>query len=193
MPLVRSIVPCDTSQVTPCACRSFVNVAENWNLELVGTVAVTGDKPTKMPESTMRTLVSVFFVSAAEVAVIVHLENAGLRRSGAVGSCDFSRIGDGLWRGENDGRVGGVCGDGSGGRAAGLRGSRRLFSGAVERRSGVIAGPGHVRVGAAGDAGGERQRLRNDNGQRRCDRALWRNGNDDNVSDAAAAAATGQN
>src|SRR2546430_7887949 len=71
MPLARSIVPCETSQVTPCDCRSFVNVAENWNLELVGTVAVTGDKPTEMPESTIRTLVSVFFVSAAEVAVIV--------------------------------------------------------------------------------------------------------------------------
>ena len=71
MPLARSIVPCETSHVTPWAWRSFVNVAENWNLELVGTVAVTGDKPTEMPESTIRTLVSVFFVSAAEVAVIV--------------------------------------------------------------------------------------------------------------------------
>src|SRR2546430_17437605 len=71
MPLLRSIVPCETSHVPPWAWRSFVNVAENWNLELVGTVAVVGESETEMPESTIRTLVSVFFVSAAEVAVIV--------------------------------------------------------------------------------------------------------------------------
>src|SRR2546426_5603108 len=71
MPLLRSIVPCQTNHVTPWAWRSFVSVAENWNLELVGTVAVVGESETEMPESTIRTLVSVFFVSAAEVAVIV--------------------------------------------------------------------------------------------------------------------------
>src|SRR5882672_6896917 len=71
MPLLRSIVPWEISQVTPWDCRSFVSVAVNRKLELVGTVAVLGESVTAMPESTVMTDVSVFLVSAAEVAVMV--------------------------------------------------------------------------------------------------------------------------
>ena len=93
---------------------------------------------------------------------------------------------------KNHGGIGGVCRNIAGVRAARSRGSRCLFSGAVECGSGVSAAPGDVRVGAAGDVGGERQGLRDDNGQRGRRRALRRNGNNHHVANAAATAAAGQ-
>ena len=71
MPFAKSIVPWVMSQVPPCVCRSLVRLALNWKFESVGTVAVTGVSVTEMPESIVKTLVAVFFVSAAAVAVMV--------------------------------------------------------------------------------------------------------------------------
>src|SRR5690242_17324902 len=61
MPLDKSMVPWEMSHVTPL----------DWKSALVGTVAVLGVRMTAIPESMVNTLVAVFLVSAAAVAVRV--------------------------------------------------------------------------------------------------------------------------
>lgn len=83
-------VPCVTSQVTPLFSRSFVKVAVNCTcdefaaLELVGTVAVGGVNVTTIPESRLRVALPVFFISSADVAVMITCRSGKVVGSGTL-------------------------------------------------------------------------------------------------------------
>ena len=59
------------SQVTPCPIKSLASWTLNGCCSPVGTDAVPGVSETAIPESRLMVAVPVFFVSAAEVAVMV--------------------------------------------------------------------------------------------------------------------------
>ena len=75
----------------------------------------------------------------------------------------------------------------AGSRRASLRLTR-----AVKGSCSVGALPGDAGIGRAGNSGGERRRLGDNEKKRRSGRALGRDGNGDDVSDFAAAATAGQ-
>ena len=62
---------CVISHVIPLLCKSLVRAPTNVCCSPVGTEAVVGVIPTKIPESSTSVAVPVFFVSCADVAVTV--------------------------------------------------------------------------------------------------------------------------